>query len=129
MREKLAAKFKENEREKYKATFKRFGNRSGYKGVIRTILLLDVIDRYHNLVTSHLWMDCGKQFDKLNLSEGDFVQFHARVKTYQKGYQGYNEYGEEGFSTIDYGLCYPSKVVKLSIKYSIKKEVKKVEII
>ena len=129
MREKLAAKFNFNEREKYKATFERFGNRSGYKGVIRTVLLLDVIDRNHNLITSHLWMDCGKQFDKLKLTKGDFVQFYARVKTYEKGYKGYNEYGEEGFSTIDYGLCYPSKVVKLSQKYSIKKEVKKVEII
>ncbi len=127
MRQKLAAKFKMNEREKYKATFERFGIRSGYKGDIKTVLLLDIIDRNHNLVTSHLWMDCGKQFDKLQLKGGDFVQFYARVKTYEKGYKGYNEYGEEGFSTIDYGLCYPSKVVKLSQKYIIKKEVKKVE--
>jgi len=127
LRKKLAEKMKLNEREKYKATFERFGIRSGYKGDIKTVLLLDVIDRNHNLVTSHLWMDCGKQFDELKLKEGDFVQFYARVKTYEKGYQGYNEYGEEGFSTIDYGLCYPSKVVTLTQKYIIKKEVKKVE--
>lgn len=126
MREKLAEKIKFNQREKYKATFERFGIRSGYKGDIKTVLLLDVIDQNHNLITSHLWMDCGKRFDKLQLKEGDFVQFYARVKTYEKGYQGYNEYGEEGFSTIDYGLSYPSKVVILSQKYIIKKEVKKV---
>ena len=120
MREKLAEKMKLNEREKYKATFERFGIRTGYKGDIKTVLLLDIIDQNHNLVTSHLWMDCGKRFDKLQLKEGDFVQFYARVKTYEKGYQGYNEYGEEGFSTIDYGLCFPSKVDKLSQKYSIK---------
>lgn len=121
MRQKLAEKFKLNQREKYKATFQRFGVRSGYKGDIKTVLLLDVIDQSHKLVTSHLWLDCGKQFDKLQLKEGDFVQFYARVKIYEKGYQGYNEFGEEGFPTIDYGLCYPSKVAKLSQKYIIKK--------
>lgn len=123
LRKKLAEKFKINQREKYKAIFTRFGTRNGYKGDIKTVLLLDVIDRYHKLVTSHLWMDCGKQFDKLQLKEGDFVQFYARVKIYEKGYQGYNEFGENGFQTIDYGLCYPSKVVKLTQKYIIKKEV------
>jgi len=122
LRQKLAEKFNVNEREKYKATFERFGIRSGYKGDIQTVLLLDVIDRNHNLVTSHLWMDCGKQFDKLKLKEGDFVQFYARVKIYEKGYQGYNEFGEEGWTSIDYGLCYPSKVAKLSQKYIIKNQ-------
>jgi len=100
LRKKLADKFKINEREKYKATFTRFGMKSGYKGPIKTVLLADVIDRNHKLVTSHLWMDCGKQFDKLQLEEGDFVQFYARVKIYEKGYQGYDEYGEKGFSTF-----------------------------
>lgn len=122
LRKKLADKFKTNQREKYKATFKRFGMRKGYKEEIKTVLLLDVIDRYHKLVASHLWIDCGKQFDKLQLKEGDFVQFHARVKIYEKGYQGYDEYGEKGFQTNDYCLYYPSKVVKLTQKYIIKKE-------
>lgn len=121
LRKKLADKFKSNQREKYKATFKRFGIRNGYKGDIKTVLLIDVIDQNHKLVTSHLWMNCGKQFDKLQLEDGDFVQFYARIKIYEKGYQGYNEFGEKGFPTIDYGLCYPSKVVKLSQKYIIKK--------
>ncbi len=120
MRKKLAEKFKRNQREKYKTTFKRFGIRNGYKGDIKTVLLFDVIDQNHKLVTSHLWMDCGKQFDKLQLKEGDFAQFYARVKIYEKGYQGYNEFGENRSPTIDYGLCYPSKVVKLTQKYIIK---------
>lgn len=124
MRKQLAEKFKFNEREKYKATFKRFGIRSGYKGDLKTVLLIDVIDQNHKLITSHLWMDCGKQFDKLQLIEGDFVQFYARIKIYEKGYQGYDEYGEKGFSSIDYGLCYPSKVAKLSQKYIIKKGIR-----
>ena len=121
MRQKLAEKFKFNQREKYKATFQRFGVRNGYKGDIKTVLLSDVIAQSHKLVTSHLWLDCGKQFDKLLLKEGGFIQFYARVKIYEKGYQGYDELGEKGFQTIDYGLCYPSKVAKLSQKYIIKK--------
>ena len=39
------------------------------------------------------------------------VQFYARAKSYEKGYE---------FKVIDYGLCYPSHVSKLSIKYIIK---------
>ena len=120
LRDKLAEKLKINQREKYKAMFKRFGMRNGYKGDIKTILLFDVIDQNHKLVASHLWMDCGKQFDKLQLKEGDFVQFYARIKVYEKGYQGFDEFGEKGFPIIDYGLYYPSKVVKLSQKYIIK---------
>lgn len=122
LRQKLAEKIKLNQREKYKATFQRFGVRNGYKGDIKTVLLSDVIDQSHKLVTSHLWLDCGKQFDKLLLKEGDFIQFYARVKIYEKGFQGYNEFGEKGFPTIDYGLCYPSKVAKLTKKYIIKKQ-------
>lgn len=121
MRKKLAQKFEYNQREKFKAIFKRFGIRSGYKGDIRTILLTDVVDQLHNLVADHLWIDCGKQFDKLNLKEDDMVQFFARPKIYQKGYEGYNEFGEKGFAKIDYGLCYPSKVSKLTQKYNIKR--------
>ncbi len=120
LRTKLAEGFNQNQREKYKATFKRFGIRSGYKGDIKTVLLIDVVDRYHRLITSHLWMDCGKQFDKLKLKEDDKVQFFARVKIYEKGYLGYDELGDMGFPTIDYGLSYPSKVVKLTQKYKIK---------
>ncbi|KKM47404.1 hypothetical protein LCGC14_1558720 [marine sediment metagenome] len=120
LRKILAEKFKLNQREKYKATFKRFGVKNGYKGDTKTVLLLDVVDQNHKLVASHLWMNCGKRFDKLQLEEGDFVQFYARVKIYGKRYQGYDEYGVHGSLSIDYGLCYPSKVVKLSQKYIIK---------
>ena len=35
-------------------------------------------------------------------------------------FTGHDEFGEKGFPTIDYGLCYPSKVVKLTKKYIIK---------
>jgi len=123
IRERLKKKYDNgNKREKYKATFKRFGTRSGYKGEVRTILLIDIVDQRHFLVASHIWLDCGKQFDKINLIEGDRVQFHARVKIYEKGYAGYDEFGEKGFTTFDYGLSYPSKVSKLHHEYNIKKD-------
>lgn len=117
MREELANKFTLNQREKFKATFKKYGKRSGYKGDIKTVLLIEVVDQNHKLIASHLWMDCGKGFDKLSLKEGDMIQFYARPKSYMKGYQGY-----DGHQTIDYGLSYPSKVVKLTQKYIIKGE-------
>ena len=122
MRKKLAEKSKLNQREKYKATLKRFGIRNGYKGEIKTVLLFDVVDQGHKLVASHLWMDCGKQFDKLSLKEGDKIQFYARIKIYEKGYQGYNGFGEKGFQSIDYGLSYPSRVAKLTQEYIVKNE-------
>ena len=65
MRKQLADKF--DHREKYKAIFIRFGIKNGYKGPIKTVLLADIVDQVHNLITDHLWMDCGKQFDKLQL--------------------------------------------------------------
>jgi len=120
MREELSNKFKQNQREKYKATFIRFGKRNGYKGDI-TILLIDVIDQSHKLIALHLWMNCGKQFEKLNLKKGDMIQFFARPKIYEKGYQGYDEFGEKGCLTIDYGLSYPTKIMKLIQKYAIRR--------
>jgi hypothetical protein len=122
MRQILKERFERNpkERYKYKATFERFGKREGYKGWIKTVLLADLIDgRTHKLISDHLWMDCGKRFDKLDLTNGDMIQFEARTKIYKKGYEGYNEFGEKCYATIDYGLSYPSKIVKLSLSYII----------
>lgn len=113
MREELKKKLKANKREPFKATFERFGKRKGYKYPLKTICLNDIVDRRTLLVTDHLWMDCGKTFDSLKLIEGDKIQFDARPKVYEKGYEGVNDYGEECFTTIDYGLCYPSKAKKI----------------
>ena len=123
MREILKDRLKTNQRYKYKAIFCRFGQRDGYKGVIKTVLLLLIVDAVNgNLVCDHIWLDCGKQFDKLKLKEGNQIRFFARSKSYEKGYKGVNEYGEEGFTQIEYGLAYPSKVVKLTVKYKIKEK-------
>lgn len=122
MRKELEKKFKSNQREKYKATFERFGSRSGYKDkTIKTVLLKKIADKTGKEVADHLWMDVGKRLDKLNLKEEDMIQFFARVKIYEKGYQGDNDFGEKEFLEIDYGLSYPSQVYKLQHEYIIKK--------
>ncbi|MFX0132094.1 MAG: hypothetical protein ACFFDN_00480 [Candidatus Hodarchaeota archaeon] len=120
MRKELQKKFELNQREKYKATFERFGSRPGYKKPIKTVLLKKIVDKTGKEVADHLWIDCGKRLDKLDLKEGEMIQFFARVKDYGKGYQGYNEFGEKEFPEIDYGLSYPSQVYKLHQKYIIK---------
>jgi len=112
MRKVLARKYQTNKRETYKATFVRFGKRSNYKyGDKKTILLENVVDNRGFLVADHLWMDCGKQFDKIGLRKGDKFRFDARVKIYVKGYEK---------DRFDYGLSYPSKIFKLSLPYVIK---------
>ncbi len=99
----------------FQGQFKRFGSKSGWKGPVRTILLVDVIDVItKQIVANHCWFTCGKRFDSLALEEGNLVRFTARVTEYLKGYRGgYNEYGEEGFQELDYRLSFPSKVEKM----------------
>jgi hypothetical protein len=114
MRKILKKRFeRKNKRHKYKATFQRFGSRTSYKWQKKTILLTDLIDgRTHKFIADHIWLDCGKKFDEIKIEKGDNIQFYARVKIYEKGYET---------KTIDYGLAYPSKVNKLRIPYNIKK--------
>ena len=102
----------------FQGTFKRFGIKSGYKGPLKTVLLVDVIDYVtKEVMTDHLWFTCGKRFDILDLQEGDVVQFSARVTEYLKGYQGGEEgsyedvYGQE----LDYRLSYPTKSQKVNV--------------
>lgn len=100
------------QRDKFKATVKRFGTRIGYKGYpIKTILLINIIDMTGKEVSDHLWFDVGKTFEKVKLEEGDRIQFHARVKPYWKGYRGNGEMPD-----LDYKLSYPSQIVKISNK-------------
>lgn len=110
MRENLMVK--ENERLKFTGVVERFGTKNGYMGEEPTILLLDVKDDEGNVVTEHLWFNLTKGFEKLNLLQGDKVQFVARVKEYTKGYRGYRD---DVYKPIerDYKLSHPTKVIKL----------------
>ncbi|MFO8019871.1 MAG: hypothetical protein R6U96_14700 [Promethearchaeia archaeon] len=120
IRKRLKERFHgENKRRKYRAVFERFGSRSGYKGPVRTILLKNLVDgKTHKPIADHLWIDCGKRFDKIHLTSGDLVEFYARVDAYEKGYK---------FKRIDYRLVYPSKVRKLNVDYNLKKYFKNKE--
>ena len=87
------------------ATFERFGTKSSWgAGHLKTILLKDVT-KDESIITDHIWFTCGKTFENLDLTEGDIIQFDARVKTYNKGLRDER--------TIDYKLSNPTKAIKL----------------
>ena len=110
MRKKL--KKMEEIRSTFKGTFVRFGTKNGYKGPEKTILLKDIKNINNQIITKHLWFNFTKGFAKLNLEEGDIVQFDARVKEYLKGYFGYKDDVYKS-AEIDYKLSHPTKVKKL----------------
>ena len=63
-------------------------------------------------VTDHIWFSMTKGFEKLGeLTEGDPIQFDARVKEYIKGYNGYREETRwEKPVEKDYKLNNPTKI-------------------
>lgn len=115
MREKLGNYL--GKRRTFQGIFKRFGSKSGYKGPVKTVLVVNLIDFVtKEVLTDHLWFTCGKQFDSLDLQEGELVQFDARVTEYLKGYQGGGDEGsyEDVYGRqLDYRLSFPTKVYKL----------------
>lgn len=110
MRKKL--KKIENERASFTGEFERFGIKNGYRGPLKTVLLVNVKDRKGKLITDHLWFNLTKGFDNLDLEEGDIIKFDARVKSYLKGYKGYRDDVYKPLE-YDYKLSYPSKVKKI----------------
>ena len=117
MREKLAELV--GTRCSFQGEFVRFGKKSGYKGILITILLKDIIDvGSDKIVTDHLWFTQGKRFEKLSLREGDIVRFDARITGYVKGYKGRRRYIDEDdldYKPVesDYRLSFPSKLRKV----------------
>lgn len=110
-REKLE-KF-EGERIEIIGTFERFGKKNGWCGrEEKTVLLINVTDTNNNLLCDHIWFNCTKQFEKLDLKQNDKVKLQARVNEYVKGYFGrrLDIYKESG---VDYKLSYPTKITKL----------------
>jgi len=116
MREKLARM--DGVRRRFQGVFVRCGTKSGYKGVLTTILLKDVtLVGSGQIVTDHIWFTMGKRFERLDLQEGDVVRFDARVSEYLKGYRGrrrYDDWNESKPLEYDYRLSYPTKLVKVS---------------
>jgi hypothetical protein len=106
----------EGRRGTFTATFKRFGSKRGFKWPIKTVLLTNVSDNSGKVTADHLWFTCGKQFSRLNLIEGDRVQFVGRITSYQKGYAGYCEgdYEDRAPVSTDYKISFPTQVRNLS---------------
>ena len=99
-------------RQRFIATFVRFGTKSGYKGrPIKTLLFENICDVNGNQRSDHVWFTTGKQFEALELAEGDRVCFDARVKSYVKGYKGRRDVDAAPVST-DYKLSHPNNIIK-----------------
>ncbi len=110
MRKKL--KNRDGERTVFRGVFVRYGKKRGWNGGEETTLLLqNIVDLNGNLVCDHLWFNCTKEFERLSLKEGDTLEFHARVKKYIKGYQGWREDVYKPIE-VDFKLSYPTKIWK-----------------
>lgn len=99
-------------RGRYTGQVSRFGTKIAFHGPpLKTLCLVDVRDGNGVLVTDHLWFTMGKQFERLQLVQGDRVSFEARVTLYIKGYRGHRD---DVYLPItkDYRLSNPSKIVK-----------------
>jgi len=99
----------------FEGVFERFGTKSGYKGPLKTLCLLNVRDVVaKKVVTDHLWFTVGKRLAGLGLQKGDIVRFEARVTMYEKGYRG--RHGEDDVDCkpleYDYRLSFPTKMIK-----------------
>ena len=106
----------EGRRGTFTATFKRFGEKRGFKGwLVKTVLLIGVSDTSGKITADHIWFTCGKQFKEAALVEGDRVQFVGRITTYEKGYKGSREWDDE-MPTVstDYRISFPTQVKNLS---------------
>ena len=98
-------------RTRFKGEVVSFGIKTGYKGrSLETMLLKNVtLITNDDVLTDHQWINCGKWSE--SVSEGDVIEFDARVKKYTKGYQGYRyDLRAAHPPSIDYCLAYPTKV-------------------
>lgn len=112
MRKELG-KIGDESRHTFTAEFSRFGIKNGWKGDIPTVLFKNV-KLGDKVVSDHLWFDCGKQFDALDLQCGDIVEFSARVASYVKGYFGHRiDACWENPPREDWKLERPTKVRKI----------------
>ena len=112
-----------DERHTFTGTFERFGVKNGYMGCPEdTVLLVDVCDEGGSIVAEHLWFNCTKGFDDLDLKQGDIVKFNARVASYRKGYFGRRRDVYVPFS-VDYKLSYPTKIKKINCKEEVAKRI------
>lgn len=104
-------------RQRFIATFERFGVKTGWKGAkIKTYLFVGILSQRGQPVCDHIWMSKMLQLELLDLQPGDKISFDARVKRYVKGYKGRREYDDDSFTAkpieVDYKLSHPNNIVK-----------------
>lgn len=115
MREKL--KQFDGNRQRFIATFVRFGVKKGWQGRrVKTYLFEGIMNDKQQEICDHIWLSEMKSLEVLNLQPGDKICFDARVKTYTKGYKGRRDEYDDGFETKpiekDYKLSHPNNIVK-----------------
>ena len=102
----------DGKRLRFRATFARYGKKSYGLHESDTLLLRDVVlADTGELVADHIWFTRTKCWQKLNLTEGDLVEFDARIKSYRAGYQGRREEAASNNPPRwDYKLAWPTDV-------------------
>ena len=116
MRKNLAVE--DGQRKKFSAIFEPIGKKTNFRGFSEdTILLKNIVDLKTDLViTDHLWFAYTKGFQKLKLTEGDVLEFEARIKEYSKGYV--NKKYKIDHRKTDYKLSHPTKITRMAGKSS-----------
>lgn len=98
-------------RKKFRGVYQREGKKINFKGYSETTILLGpVTDESGKVVTDHLWFSKTKGFEALGmLSQGDIIEFEARVTNYRKGYV--NKRINVNQRSVDYKLSRPTKMI------------------
>ncbi len=111
MREKLA--HREGKRTRFGASVEQFGQKPGWKGRSeQTMLLRDVRElQSGERVADHLWFTYTKRWQDADVSPGNKVEFDARVKAYECGYQGRRWKARvNNPPRVDFKLAYPTQI-------------------
>lgn len=103
----------EEQRQSFTGLFSKYGLKTNFRGPsTNTVLLVKIRNSQGSLICDHLWFNLTKGFENIGkLTEGDKIQFEARVKQYKKGYVNRRAGIDE--RRIDYKLSHPTRIVKL----------------
>ena len=111
------------QRHRFRATVSKFGFKSGYKEILKTVCVTNVcLLPEEKTITDHLWFTVGKQMEELDIQVGDIITFEARVDSYWKGYMGYRDDIDLPPVQLDYKLSRPTRF-KVENREVIKKKI------
>ncbi len=109
-------------RKRFRAIMACLGKKTGYNGYSEeTILLKNIVDLETNQkMTDHVWFSYTKGFQQAKISEGDAVEFDARIKEYKKGYV--NTRYNIDHQKHDFKLSNPTKIKRVSLKSALNQQ-------